>query len=51
MEWDRAEIVSRLDFLRRTDPGLTRFGAVAHRYSLNPPLDGHEVLAFEPAMA
>jgi hypothetical protein len=47
VDWDRAEVVTRLDFLRRTDPGLARFGAVAHRYSLNPPLAEHEVAAFE----
>lgn len=47
MEWDRVEVVEHLDFMRRTDPGLTRFGAAAHRYSLNPPLAESEVTAFE----
>ena len=47
MEWDRAEVVGRLDFMHRTDPGFTRFGAAAHRYSLNPPLAESEVTAFE----
>jgi len=47
VEWDRAEVVGRLDFMHRTDPGFTRFGAAAHRYSLNPPLAESEVTAFE----
>jgi hypothetical protein len=47
VEWDRAEVVGRLDFMRHTDPGFTRFGAAAHRYSLNPPLAESEVTAFE----
>ena len=47
MEWDRAEVIGRLDYLRRTDPGLTRFGSAAHRYLLNPPLAEHDVTAFE----
>jgi hypothetical protein len=45
--WDRAEVVDRLDFLRRTDPGFARFGSAAHRYSLNQPLTESEVTAFE----
>lgn len=47
MEWDRAEALGRLDLMHRTDPGFTRFGAAAHRYSLNPPLAESEVTAFE----
>lgn len=47
MDWDRAEVIERLDFLRRTDPELTRFGSAAHRYSLNQPLTESEVTAFE----
>lgn len=37
LEWDRAEVAGRLEFLRRTDPGFARFGSSAHRYSLNRP--------------
>jgi hypothetical protein len=47
VEWDRAEVVSRLHYLRSADPGLTRFGSAAHRYLLNPPLAEHAVTAFE----
>ena len=47
MQWDRAEIVGRLDFLRRTDSGFTRFGCEDHRYLLNEPLTESEVAAFE----
>ncbi|MGH3209891.1 MAG: SMI1/KNR4 family protein [Trebonia sp.] len=47
MEWDRAEVAGRLEFLRRTDPGFTWFGSSAHRYSLNQPLTAPEVTAFE----
>jgi hypothetical protein len=45
--WDRAEVVGRLDVLRRADPGFTRFGAAAHHYLLNLPLPQSEVTAFE----
>ena len=45
--WDRAEVIDRLDFLRRTDPGFTRFGSAGHRYLLNQPLTEPEVTAFE----
>jgi len=45
--WDRAEIIDRLDFLRRTDPGFTRFGSAGHRYLLNQPLTESAVTAFE----
>jgi hypothetical protein len=38
VEWYRAEAVDRLAFLRRTDPGFTRFGSAAHRYSPDQPL-------------
>jgi hypothetical protein len=47
VEWDRAEVVSRLRYLRNADPELTRFGSAAHRYLLNPPLAEHFVTAFE----
>ena len=47
MQWDRAKIAGRLDFLRRTDPGFTRFGCADHRYLLNEPLTESEVTAFE----
>jgi len=47
VEFDRAEVVDRLDYLRSTDPGLTRFGSAAHGYLLNPPLVEHDVMAFE----
>jgi hypothetical protein len=45
--WDRAEVGGRLDFLRRADPGFTRFGSEAHRYRLNRPLTESKVAAFE----
>ena len=45
--WDRAEVVGRLDFLRRTDTGFTRFGSARHRYLLNQPLTQSAVTAFE----
>src|SRR6266576_3533357 len=44
---DRAGVAGRLDFLRRTDPGLMRFGSAAHSYLLNPPLTESEIAAFE----
>jgi hypothetical protein len=47
VEWDRAAVIGRLDYLRRTDPGLTRFGSAAHRYLLNAPLSEQDVTAFE----
>jgi hypothetical protein len=47
VQWDRAEIAGRLDFLRRTDPGFTRFGCEEHSYLLNEPLTESEVTAFE----
>lgn len=47
MVWDRAEVIDRLNFLRRTDPGFTRFGSARHRYLLNPPLTESAVTAFE----
>jgi SMI1/KNR4 family protein SUKH-1 len=47
VQWDRAEIAGRLDFLRRTDPGFTRFGCEEHRYLLNEPLTESEVTGFE----
>lgn len=47
MLWDRAGVVDRLDFLRRADPGFTRFGSAKHRYLLNQPLTQSEVTAFE----
>ena len=45
--WDRAAVVGRLDFLRRTDPEFTRFGTASHRYLVSQPLTGSEVTAFE----
>lgn len=45
--WDRTEVIDRLDVLRRTDPGFTRFGSARHRYVLNEPLSESEVSAFE----
>jgi hypothetical protein len=45
--WDRAEVIDRLDFLRHTDPGFTRFGSAGHRYLLNQPLTESAVTAFE----
>jgi hypothetical protein len=47
MVWDRAEIVERLDFLRRMDPESARFGSIVHRYALNQPLTESQVTAFE----
>lgn len=47
MVWDRAEVIDRLDFLRRTDPRFTRFGSESHRYLLNQPLTESAVAAFE----
>ncbi len=47
MEWDRAAVIGRLYYLRRTDPGLIRFGSAAHRYLLNAPLSEQDVTAFE----
>lgn len=39
--------LERLDQLRRSDAGLSVFGASAHRYHLNPPLTEAELVAFE----
>jgi hypothetical protein len=47
VRWHRAEIVDRLDALRRMDPDNSRFGAAAHRYELNQPLAEPQVAAFE----
>jgi hypothetical protein len=49
--WDRAEVVGRLNFLQRADPGFTRFGSAKHRYLLNQPLTQSEVTAFEARYA
>jgi hypothetical protein len=49
--WDRAEVTSRLAFLRWADPGFTRFGSAAHRYLLNQPLSQSEVAAIPGGIA
>lgn len=45
-------IAADLELLRRADPeGTLAFGASAHRYRLDPPLDDSEVAAFEARYA
>ena len=39
MEWTGLRVIGRLDYLRRTDPGLSHL--------LNPPLAEHDVSVFE----
>ena len=49
--WDRqfavARIRTKLERLRRADPGFVVFGSETHRYRLNPCLTESELVAFE----
>lgn len=44
---DQETVIKRLQYLKSIDPHFQIFGATAHQYKLNPPLELSQVIAFE----